>query len=204
MVTEGRSFIPRNAFNTSPESRSIVSQEMDCFVKSLQIEPIQMNHLNPKFIMTIIYPLLLTSILTGFLFLFSLTSYIKPLDLPSFIGVFGIIVFYSYFAGFAYKSFLRKTNDSSYLSYVYACMYSIIYLPIALSLSVLLGMIGSILMFAMVLLTQYSVSNTLTLGHSFESQKRQFIFSLMVLVIQFVFLLGIEALVSNSIKKMPI
>ncbi|KAM0688694.1 hypothetical protein COBT_000048 [Conglomerata obtusa] len=204
MVTEGRSFLPRSRFDSTTETGSIIAQEYNCFMKSLKLDTIQMNQLDPRIIMTFFYPLLLTSLIAGFIFLFSLAAYVKPLNLQSSIISFLCIVMYSYIAGYIYRAYLKKSGDSHFLSYVYVCMYSLTYLPLALCFSIMLGPIGSILMFAMVLLTQYTISNNILLGHDFSSNKHRFVFSLLTLVIQFIFLIGFESFIMQSIKLLPV
>lgn len=205
MVIEGSNFLPRANLDENTETGSILKQEVSCFKQSLTLDTIPLSRLNAKLFMACFYPLLIAISILTITFLFSLLGSVKTMEVSNFLILYLILITYCFLGGFAYMSYLKNNNVRiPYLSYVYVCMYSLTYLPMTLAFSMILGAIGSIFMFALVLVTQYWISNCMLNGYDFESNKQRFLFSIITTVIQFIFLLSVEAFVSASIMKAKI
>lgn len=199
MVIQRQPTLASSIFQNS-ENRNYFKQEFDCIQRSVLLDPINMVELRPSVFSTVIYPFLLALSVFLVTLLLSLSNYIRPLELSGMGLLFFGFLFYSYSAGISYRMFLKKDPDTKLLTYVYVCMYSMTYFPLAITLTLILGPIGSIMMFALVLLTQYVLMNTLCLGYDFPTNTRRFLFSLLTLVFQFVFIIGLESLIVNRTR----
>lgn len=199
MVTQGRNILPRRT-SESIASSGFFAQERGCIRNALTFDPIIITGLDPSFLMTLFYPLSLSISIYLFSLLMSLTGYVMPLDPIEFAVVYFLLLLYAYVTAFAYKSYLKRPDNPPFLAFVYISMYAITYFPLALFLEMILGPLGSIITFAMVLLSQYNISNSLSIGHGNLTDKDRFLFALLILILQFIFLIGIESCIMSSIR----
>lgn len=203
MVVQRQQPIRSRFFSNSPD-QCYFKQEIECIRKSIVLDPINMVEINPSIISTFLYPLILTLSVFLSTFFISLIKSSQTLNLMGIGIVYAGFLLYSYCGGLSYRMFLNKETDTKFLSYVYVCMYSMTYYPIALFLTLIIGPVGSIIMFALVLLTQYILMTTLCFGYDFPTMTKRFLFSLLILVIQFIFVVGLESLIVDQIKSVNV
>lgn len=198
MVRQARSILPR--FSNERET-SLLSQEKDNFLKSCTLDPILIHRIEPSIFVVILYPALLSIAIYGVVYLMSIAKYVTPMSLKSLGLLYLLIILYSFICGYSYKLFLQKSNDASLLAYMYVCMYALTYLPVALFFSLLLGPIGSIIVFGLVIITQFYIPNCLLFAYEFSTTKRKFLFTVLTLVLQFIFILAIEQFVYSAAQR---
>lgn len=181
---------------SSFSNTNIHKQELECLRKSILLDPIIMHELSASIIVTFLYPFILTlKIYVATLIISFLSTSMLALDSQgASITYFGFLI-YEYCAALAYKMFLKKVPDTKFLSYVYITMYSMTYFPVAMILMLIIGPIGQIIVFAFVLLSQYVLTNTLCAGYTFVSNTKRFLFSLLTLVLQFLFIMGLQSVI---------
>ena len=80
---------------------------------------------------------------------------------------------------------LNREIDYDLLSYVYACMYSVIYIPAAIFLQALIPFLSFLFFFVVVMISQYYISMCLLKDYHFTSHKRQFLFWIASFVLQY-------------------
>lgn len=187
--------------NTLPDhirSNTSFTNELRNYKKSFVLDPVSVEDLEPNIFLIVLFPLytclllLLTSVL-------STIPHIRPLPVPYILGIYLAIQAYLLISSIIYRWYLTKT--SSILAYMHVLNYTLSYMPLSMLLRVLLGALGFIFVFAYVLVLQYYSSAIVTLGHEWTSRKNVFVFSLITLVISFMFVYGVESIYTMGIAE---
>ncbi|EJW02197.1 hypothetical protein EDEG_03351 [Edhazardia aedis USNM 41457] len=185
------SVLPRQTNEYLSGATDILNNEMQNLKKSFCLEPISMSSLNPSLIYILIFPLFIDLQCLCASFIISLIKGISTLNHKGFIITYFVLLAYIFLCALAYRSFLKSSTLSSYLSYVTVMMYTMIFIPIFLFFYLLLGQLGFVFSFATLLITQYSVSLNFLPEETSMTSKRRFLFAVLSFVLQSIFVSGV-------------
>ncbi|EPR77748.1 hypothetical protein SLOPH_2190 [Spraguea lophii 42_110] len=203
MVIESRRFTERASASTSssPSCFKQIMNELTCWKKSLMLTPVDMKVITPQVYSVLFFALFLSLQVYIFTLPFLFTNGIFS-GINSIVSIFVfymIFIIYSFLGGYFYRLFLKKENDSSYLSYVAVCLYACSYAPVCVFLTILLKMVGFIFILALALIAQFYISSCLTMDYNFTNTRDIFIFSLMTMIIEFALVSVLQVYVLSSV-----
>ncbi|ELQ74199.1 putative transporter [Trachipleistophora hominis] len=179
-------------------ANATLTGELRNYKKSFLLDPISVEDLEPSIFLILLFPLY-TCLLLLLTSLLSTIPHVQIVPVPYLLGIYLAIQAYLLVSSLIYRWYLTKT--SSIVSYMHVLCYTLSYMPLSMLLRVLLKALGFIFVFAYVLVVQYYSSAIVTLGHEWTSRKNVFVFSLITLVISFMFVYGVEAIYTMGIAE---
>ena len=192
MVVQSRSFLPRNLrdMRGSSHPHSALSQEAKCTVDALKLDFLDLESISPRTISVFIFYFALTSLCLLASLVGRLISGGKMFMASTFIFLYITFLILGYLSSYFYQMILKRPN---YIlnSYVYAGMYSLVYLPVAMFIvSFRLEFVDFIAIFAFGMLAQYYLGGCLLKNYTFDTSKGQILFRVASFVFQYLLIFG--------------
>lgn len=201
MVIQDKNVLPRTINQaTSGAMNGPVKQEVECMREAYILRRLNLVTIRPRLAAVFIYCALIAmeTILTC-----ALASRTLGLRYPAakdFGVVFSLLSLFSFFNAFVYKITLSRPMEFSYLSYVYACMYSVVYLPISVFLATYFEFMNFIFIFATAMVSQYYIAVCTLNDYVFTSNKRRLLYWIVSYALQY----AMVTLIHNYLIKMVI
>eukprot|EP00866_Antonospora_locustae_P000481 jgi/Antlo1/481/1467 len=198
-VEDKRGVIPRSISqdSSSMHSPGVFSQELRCMMKAYSLDPLEMRELRPSIIAIVFYCALLSLETIVMAILASFTGSTSYAGLSAFLPVFFVLITFCFVSALVYRLILNREVDYDFLSYVYACMYSVIYIPAAIFLQALFPFLNFLFFFVVVMISQYYISMSLLKDYQFTSHKRQFMFWIACFVLQYATVAAVGMSIAN-------
>lgn len=186
-VEDKRGVIPRSISQdaSSLHSPGVFSQELRCMMKAYSLDPLDPRELRPSIIAIVSYCALLSLETIVVAILASFAGGATYSGLSAFFTVFFVLIAFFFVSALVYRLIINREVDYDFLSYVYACMYSVIYIPAAVFLQALFPFLSFLFFFVVVMISQYYISTSLLRDYQFMSHKRQFVFWIACFVLQY-------------------
>lgn len=186
-IEDKQGVIPRSISQeaSSVHQQGFFSQEMRCMMKAYSLDPLNLRELRPSVIAIVSYFALLSLETVVMAVLASFAGGASSSSLSAFFSVFFVLISFSFVCALIYRFILNRDVDYDFLSYVYACMYSVIYIPAAVFLQSLFPFLNFLFFFVVVMISQYYISTSLLRDYRFTSHKRQFVFWIACFVLQY-------------------
>lgn len=206
MVVQDKSILPRSVQRTqvSRGSQGLLQHETQCFYKALALDPFNLMTLSPSFISIIGYCLLFSM---ECVLLASIATYIlKRTVLPpiSIFVISGITLCYIIVSAYLYRKCLNKIPDYQFKSYMYVCMYSLVYFPFTIFFELMVPFLQFIFIIVMALASQYFISqNLLQDNFTFQSKKREFLFYICTIALQYAVMLTLNIYIISASGSQP-
>lgn len=200
MVVQNKSILPRTIAQGSPgrHARGLLSQEAQCMAQAYTLDPINLKEIRPSAVSVVLYCALLSLEVAFAASVGALATKQTYLGLLPLTILFLILVLCNFANALIYRKILGRAEDLPFLAYVYACMYSIVYLPVPVFVQYFLEPIGLIFVFAVTMVSQYYVSVCLLKDYQFSSSKQQFLFWVACFVLQYITLYAADIYVRQS------
>lgn len=177
-----------------------LATERTYYWKSIILDPLIIDEVESSPFMVLVLPLY-TTLLTVLGTAIGTLPHVRILS-ATYVGMlYTAVLLYTLLAAVVFRWYVRK-QSVGLLSFMHAINYTLTYVPAAVMVRLVMRDLGFIFVLACVMVVQYYTNMILTAGMEWTGNERSmFVLSLIVLVMSFVFVYGIEHIVVIGIME---